>query len=301
MRAFNKTVYRAARLVCCVVTLVLFVVPVQPARALDVDAGDYTGAIPSGTNLALLYYQHAGRSRLYAQGHKVSDGNIISDIGIARYARFIKVAGFLMDPQILIPFGNLRGRDSLDALGSHSGLGDIILASTVWLLNNPARKTYLGVTPFLYVPVGTYNRNDGLNLGEHRWKFTLQAGFITPIVAKLSFDLIGDVTVFGHNSDYGSTSATLKQDPLFQLQSWLRYHVLPTLDFRAGGSYLFGGKTSVDDADQADRTSTGKFLVGAAWFALPTLQFIGTVGRDITVRQGPMETARVNLRVLKIF
>lgn len=37
------------------------------ASAMDVDAGDYT-ALPAGTNLGLLHYQHAERNRLYANG-----------------------------------------------------------------------------------------------------------------------------------------------------------------------------------------------------------------------------------------
>ncbi|WP_428979393.1 hypothetical protein [Cupriavidus oxalaticus] len=63
-----------------------------PAHAIDVDAGDYT-ALPAGTNLGLLYYQHAQRDRVYAGGNRVAGGNLDSDVGIVRYVRSLQVLG----------------------------------------------------------------------------------------------------------------------------------------------------------------------------------------------------------------
>lgn len=38
-----------------------------PARAIDLDAGDYT-ALPAGTNALVVYGQHATRDKLYSKG-----------------------------------------------------------------------------------------------------------------------------------------------------------------------------------------------------------------------------------------
>ncbi|ABM97321.1 transporter [Methylibium petroleiphilum] len=110
----------------------------QPARALDLDADDYaSGAIPAGTNLALLYYQHAQRNKVYSDGNQVAGGDLKSDVGILRLVRFVDIGGFRADPQILLPFGSLKASNDLNALGSTSGVGDLIVTGTVWLVNKP--------------------------------------------------------------------------------------------------------------------------------------------------------------------
>lgn len=270
------------------------------AHAIDVDAGDYT-ALPVGTNLGLLYYQHAERDRVYSRGERVSGGTLKSDVGIARYVRYVDIGGFTATPQILLPFGHMNGSGNLDALGSTSGIGDPILAATVFVLNDQQNKRFFGVTPYLYVPLGSYNKNRALNLGENRWKLALQAGYTTPLADKITLDLVGDVTFFGKNDDYGSTSATLRQDPLFSTQAWLRYDVSSAFNLRAGLGYSFGGESKVNGVAQRDNTNTSKFLFGFGWSPAPAWQLIGTVGRDISVRNGPMETSRINLRLLKAF
>lgn len=117
------------------------------ASALDVDAGDYT-AMPAGTNVGLLYYQHAERNRLYANGDKLPlDAGLDSDIGILRGVHFMELGGYIVDPQFLLPFGNMRAKDDLSALGSDSGTGDLMLAATVWLVNQPEQRRYFGISP----------------------------------------------------------------------------------------------------------------------------------------------------------
>ncbi|SOZ34769.1 transporter [Cupriavidus neocaledonicus] len=271
-----------------------------PALAIDVDAGDYT-ALPAGTNLGLLYYQHAERDKVYAGGNRIAGGNLDSDIGIVRYVRFMEIGGYTVDPQFLLPFGKLRATDNLSALGSASGVGDLILTATVWLVNQPEKKRYFGITPFLFVPVGSYDKDQPLNLGEHRWKFALQAGYITPLVDRFTLDLVADVTFFGSNDKFGPSAATLRQDPLVQGQAWLRYHLTDSFDIRGGLSYAAGGESKVNGVSRNDHTNTSKFSVGMAWFPTPAVQVLGTYGRDITVRNGPLESSRFNLRLLKVF
>ncbi len=275
-------------------------VAAAPAHAIDVDAGDYT-ALPAGTNLGLVYYQHAERDRVYANGNQVAGGNLASDVGILRFVHFMNIGGYTVDPQILLPFGSLRASGDLSALGSGSGVADPILAATVWLQNDPQKKQYFGITPFIFVPVGSYNKDKALNLGENRWKFVLQAGYITPLTDKFTLDLVGDVTFFGNNNKYGPTEATLKQDAQVQTQAWLRYNVTDTFDVRAGVSRVFGGETKVNGVAQDNSPNTSKFSFGFAWFPAPTVQVLGTYGRDISVHNGPMESNRFNLRVLKVF
>lgn len=271
------------------------------AQAIDVDAGDYT-ALPAGTNLGLVYFQHASRDASYNNGNKAPiKAKLDSDVGILRGVHFTDIGGYIADPQFLLPFGQLKGKSDLSGLGSANGIGDLILATTVWLVNQPKSETYFGITPFLYLPTGDYDKNKSLNLGENRWKLVLQAGYITPLSDKLLLDVIGDVTAYGKNNKFGQASATMKQDTSVQLQAFLRYKLESNWDLRGGISHTSGGETKIDGIAQHDRMRTTKLTIGTAWFADPTLQLIANYGRDASVENGLREADRFNLRLLKVF
>ena len=272
-----------------------------PAHAIDVDAGDYVPA-PAGTNLALLYLQHATSDRLISQGATApGDNGLGTDIGILRLVHFMEIGGLIVDPQILLPFGRVRGRDDLaGALGRTTGLADPILAATVWVQNDPVNKVYTGITPYVYVPTGSYDAQRPLNLGEHRWRYNLQAAHVRPLGGPWTLDVIGDVTWYGKNDKFGATERTMKQKALYQGQAWLRYALSPTADVRASVSRTFGGATRVDGIGQNDRKATTKFSLGGAMFVGPKTQVIALWGRDTDVQNGFREESRINIRLLQL-
>ena len=269
------------------------------ASALDTDADDYV-ASPAGANLGLLYYQHVERNTLYSNGNSQNAG-LDSDTGILRLVHFVKIGDYVVDPQFLLPFGYEKGKDEASSLGSASGVGDLILAATTWVINDEKTNTYLGITPFLFLPTGSYDRNRPLNWGENRWKLTLQSGYQRGITDKFSVVFIGDGTVFGDNSNFGPSGATLKQDPLYQGQFYLRYTFSEKIDSFIGYSYLVGGSTRVNGADQHDLQRETKFSLGGGYFCAPDIELFGAYGQDISMLNGFKESHRVNLRLLKTF
>ena len=272
------------------------------AHAIDVDAGEYTAALPAGSNIGLLYLQHAERRTLYSDGHKVPiKAGLDSDIGILRAAHYQQLGDYTINTQFLLPFGRLEGTRDNDALGHTQGMGDLILASTLWLVNDPANNRYWGIAPYLYVPTGNYDRNDALNLGENRWKMTLQTGYVTGLTEKLSLDLTADVTVFGKNDDFSSQGLTLRQAPQWQAQTYLRYAVTPKLSLHVGASQLWGGETRIEGQRQNDEPNTRNFRVGGSYWMTPTLQALLNYGQDVSVDNGFKEKQRVNLRFLWVF
>ncbi|ACK52324.1 putative signal peptide [Methylocella silvestris BL2] len=291
------------RLGAFVALLAFFGLYAPCARALDVDADDYSaGALPAGTNLALLYGQFVNRDAAYSASQRVGNGTLDSEVGILRYAHFVEIGPFIADPQFLLPFGHLQGIGDLGSLGQTTGVGDLILASTIWLYNKPESNLFFGITPVLYVPIGTYNSNNALNLGENRWKGALQAGWVMPVFVKeLVLQLVGDVTFYGNNTSFGGRAQTLQQLPLVSLQSWLKYAVTPDFDLRMGATYYAGGQTKVNSTVNSDSLSTVNFKVGFAWNFAPSWNIMAVYGRDISVDNGLREANRVNLRLLKAF
>ncbi|AMW79949.1 hypothetical protein AMD27_14275 [Acinetobacter sp. TGL-Y2] len=267
--------------------------------AVDLDSGDYDAA-PAGTNLALLYLQHANRDKLYSGSHKVAGENeLTSNVGIARFVHYTDIAGYRVAPQILIPFGQLEADKDISSWGSSSGLGDLILAAPIWLLNDTDKKQYFGISPYLYLPTGEYSKHDALNLGENRYKLNLQAAFSTRIIPQFAWDVAADATIYGDNDDLAG-GGKLKQDLGYQLQTSGRYFLNEKADLRAGLSYSDAGDTEVRGVD-ADSTTQSKFWLGGAYSPTATTNLLLTYGRDIDVENGFKEDNRVNFRFLKVF
>jgi hypothetical protein len=270
----------------------------QSAQALDLDAGDYVAA-PAGTTAGLLYLQGAERDHLYQQGERIADSpGLDSQIGMLRLVHYTDLAGYRVAPQVLLPFGRLDGRNGLE---DSSGPADPILAMPLWLLNDPAHSRYFGITPYLFLPLGEYDSDDNLNLGENRWKLDLQAGYVTGLTEKLSLDLAADVMFYGRNNHYGSGRWTHRQKPSYQYQGFLRYQLTPTLDLRGGLSWLDGGENRVDRQWLDDRQESGKWNLGFSWSFLPATQVAATYGRDFAVENGFREEHRLNIRLLQLF
>lgn len=271
----------------------------QNIYAVDLDAGDYDYA-PSGTNLAMLYYQHASRNSLYSGSDKTSDNvNLTSDIGIARYVHYMDVAGLHIAPQILVPFGRLDAGKDISSLGSTTGLGDIILANTFFIYHNKDTKSTFGITPYLYLPTGKYSKDDDLNIGENRVKLTVQGAYTTQLAARLNWDVAGDFTLYGKNDDIAG-EGSLKQDIGFQLQTNARYHLTDIADLRAGVSYSDSGDKKQNGVT-TDSTKQTKFWIGTGISPTPTTQIILNYGRDLKVENGFKEKNRINLRLMKVF
>lgn len=272
------------------------------AAAVAVDAGDYA-YVPPGTDLALLYYQHSQGSALYAGGHKTSaHADLRADVGIARGVRYLDVGGYTVAPQFLLPFGTVHTGGDLDGLGVSNGVGDLILATTVHLLKDDPGRRAFGITPWLWLPTGHYDRQRALNpFGENRWKFALQAGGVLPLGDKFTLDLIGDMQWFGDNTKAGPGGATLSQRPAWEVQTHLRYHLSAATSINLMASRYVGGETEIDGVRQHDRQRRTRASLGMAHFFAPGWQVLGTVGRDLAVDTGVREDARLNLRLMKVF
>lgn len=269
------------------------------AQAIDLDAGDYDTA-PAGTTAGLLYLQHAERNALYNGSNKVPGNNgLDSDVGIFRLVHYTDIGGLRVLPQFLLPYGYLDGKDDTSGLGKAHGAGDAIVAIPTWLINDTKNHTYFAVAPYIYLPTGTYDQSKALNLGENRYKGTLQVAFSTRLAPKVAWDIAADGTVYGDNNRaYGG--GTLKQDPGYQLQTNVRYLISPRLDLRASVSYVDAGETKQNGLTTAAYRQS-KFSVGTAYWAAAKTQVILNYGRDIDVENGFKEENRINIRLLQVF
>ncbi len=272
-----------------------------PAHAIDTDPGDWS-APPAGTNLLLVYAQHASRDTLFTQGQSTTNATLDSEVVILRYVRPVEVSGLVIAPQVLLPAARLQAGGVVSALGSASGLGDLILASPVWFArSDAANRNSLAVAPYLVLPTGRYVKGQPLNIGEHRWKVILQTGGTRQLAPSLDLEGAADVTVYGRNTAAGTGGDTLAQQPQFQLQGSLNWHQAPGRLLAVGLSHTAGGQQKLNGESQDNRMATTKVALTASTFVAPTVQLLGSVGRDLKVENGFKESARINLRLLTLF
>jgi hypothetical protein len=273
-----------------------------PAHALDIDPADYV-ALPDGTDIALGYarFAHAGRMTLKGGGD-VPGSRLNTMLGIVAYARYVNIGGFTIAPHIFIPYGRYgEARAGGAGLPDAQGAGDPFASVTAWLVNRPEENCYFGLSAYVFAPLGAYDAGKPLNIGGNRWKGVFQAGLVHGVAPKLSAELTVDMTVYGDNRRAGDGTQTLSQRRSWQVQPWLRYNVDPGFALSLGWSASFGGAQRLDGTPAGFTAEAHAVKFDYRRFVTPTLQFAATLSRDFAVNGGFQESARLNLRVMKIF
>lgn len=272
------------------------------AAEISTDPGDYA-ALPSGVDLGIVYYQHAERNAFYANGAKMPGPfKLETDIGLARWVRYVKIGDYIADPQIIVPFGSVRLKTAFGPLApiSASGVGDPLVGATLWLMNRPEQKQWFGVSAFASLPLGNYDGARGpVNVGENRWKGIFQAGYVTPLSDSFMLDLVGEYSVYGDNDNF--IGMRKEQDASYGIQAHLRYVVSPATYWGLSYYHDYGGETKLNGAAQNDRMNNDRWLATFASFVAPTLQMQVQLGQSLSVENGAKESSRLNLRLIKVF
>ncbi|MHB8763117.1 MAG: transporter [Deferrisomatales bacterium] len=268
----------------------------------DNDARDYIAA-PPGTFLMITYYKHIFGHQMFNDGDVVSkDFNLTQNIAIFRPVYYTKVGPFTIDPQCLIIAGEAHadGAGLGGAAFSASGLGDPVLLATLWLVDNPEAKTWLGFTPFLTLPIGSYDKDRALNLGANRWALKPELGFVKGLAPGFFLDLTAAYELYGDNDDFGSASVTKEQDPLLTLEAHLSYDVTKSFYVAADYFYHWGGETTVAGVDQKDEQSNHAWQ-GTLGFGLANnYQLLIQYRNDFLVQSGA-KTDTFGVRFLYAF
>lgn len=286
---------------CSVVAMALgWALMAADADAQALDPADYVPAKP-GTNVGLVYTQYAHASSEWKDGHKVNgDAGLDSIVTIFRYVRFGSIAGMVTDYQILQPYAHLRGTGSTRNLGEANGFGDTILCATLWVLNDPQSRSYLGITPFVFLPTGEYDRTRALNPGEHRWKGSMQVVYSKGVLPKFALEGSADVMFYSNDRQAGPKDV-LSQKPMARFQGFARYEIAPRDELAVRAMYLTGGKTRLSGIDQDNQTGTVSLLTSWRHLLPSNFNVMIQAGRDVSVENGFKEAARVQLRLAKVF
>ena len=267
--------------------LVLLMLGLSSVSAIDVDPRDYIAA-PPGTDLSIVYAGHLSSKH---------GSDLEADLGIYRYVKYIDWLGMTVDPQFLIPVGDVE-LDSADLRAK--GFADPIFAATFWVINDAKTRTYLGITPFLIPPWGHYQRGNPLSLGQNRWRVIPQVGFVQGLSDKTFVELVGDVTFYGDNTDFNRAGERLAQAPSLQVQLLVSHSWRENVYFGANLSYEDIGENTLAGVDLNDPIERTKLSIYAVNWLTKQHQLQVKYSRDLHADKA-IETHQLQLRWTYVF
>ncbi len=191
----------------------------------------------SGMNVVpLISMSVEGNANPFDQSHTVVPGaSFEADMFIAGYAKIIPVFDRTTMLALLVPMGKLSstvsGGGGLSTTETARGYGDPLFEFDINLVGPPAirnlpdllryePKFSLDMVIDLAFPLGEYNEDQSLNIGQNRWYG--RVGF--PIIYQIgswvpgkrtTFEAFPSVWWFGDNDSFGGQ--TLESDPSFEL------------------------------------------------------------------------------------
>jgi len=167
---------------------------------------------------------------------------------------------------VLVPMGRISGDVTLSALTfseQASGFGDPMAEFDINVIgkkpikNLPDLLRYepgfsLDLLADVAFPIGEYDNEQPLNLGQNRWYGRVAAPIVWqfgPWVPgkRTTLEFLPSLWLFGSNDDY--VGHTLKTDPMFQLEGHLTRDLAKDLWASLDATWVEGGQASVDDVD----------------------------------------------------
>jgi len=247
---------------------------------------DYACPLDPGTFFFAAYYNHSWGTDLYTHGkYRNGSTRLYSNVGIARPVYFTQIGPFTADPQLLLPFGvvDLNNRE-------RGGIGDPILAATVWFINDRENGVVLGWTPFVWVPIGTYDRkNSDISLGSNRWSTKQELCVAKRFGDRVWWEVAGSIRMFTDNPDANdgtNRSTTSSKNPIWAWETHLSVDVTSKLMLSADYYYQYGGETSLHGTWQKDWVNDHTLGFTAAYMLASNVQLMAHFNTDLSVRQG---------------
>jgi hypothetical protein len=236
-----------------------------PQSLAQVPGRFYWKTLSGASAVPLILNSISGNTNPFDMAHTVTPGaNFDATLAMTGYVRTFTLWDRAAMAAIILPMGRISGEVVTPAGRttslSASGFGDPMLEFNLNLIGPKAQQNIPDVLRYepgfsvdlladLALPIGEYNSDQPLNVGQNRWYGRI--GF--PVIWQLgdwvpgrrtTLELLPAVWMFGDNTDY--VGQTLKTDPLFQLDAHLTRDFTETLWGALDLSWYNGGRASIN-------------------------------------------------------
>jgi len=229
---------------------------------------------PVGVNFLLSGYTFTDGGLATAASSPIKDAELKMHTGILAYARALDVYGKSGKFDVILPYSELSGSALFagQARERHvSGLNDPRFRFTVNFYGAPAlpvadfsayqQDVLIGTSIQVSAPVGQYDQDKLVNLGNNRWWAKPDIG-ISKAWGPFTLELSTGVTLFTDNDEYLG-DGTLEQAPLLSSQLHATYNLGHGIWIALSGTYDYGGRTTINGTrsnDSADNSRIGATL-----------------------------------------
>ncbi len=237
-----------------------------PLAAQDIEPRRWTH-LPVGMNIL-------GLGAIYTDGDialdpvlEIEDTTVETKTVVASYLRAFDFLGQSARFDVRLPYQDARWEGLLSgepASTERRGLDDPRLRLSIIFIGAPALKgeqyrayraahpvnTVVGAALSVGLPLGEYKDDKLLNLGENRFVFRPQLGFVHTR-GHWSYELTGSVFLFTDNDDFFGDNKR-EQDPLYALQTHLVYLAPRHWWVSVGAARDWGGETKINGENKND-------------------------------------------------
>jgi len=267
------------------------------ALAQDVEPRVMTPA-PVGTNFFGLTVSHSWGAVLLDKTLPVEDVDGYTSTLTPSFSRFVSIFGRTGRIDAMLPIAKgdwdaLVGDSAVETHVSRSGLGDPRLGVLLFLtgarsmtadqFRDYRRKTIIGLSLRVSMPLGQYDKNKLINLGSNRWvimpslTFSHRMGRWTGEAYASSWFFTDNQAALGAN--------VLAQNPLHAFQIHVTYSFKRGTWLAIGMRQTIGGKTTLNGTQKDDPTRNNRIglVFGVPIASHHTLKLIATTGTTATV------------------
>lgn len=219
----------------------------------------------AGANAVPVIYQSLnGNANPLDPAHVVSvDAEVEANLAVVGYAKMLPLFDRTLTLALLEPVGRISGEAKVNGLTydqDASGFGDPMIEAGINIIGPKAMKSIpdllryepkfsLDLIVDLAFPVGEYDNDQALNLGQNRWYGRVGAPMVYQIGPwvpgqRTTLEVLPSVWFFSDNDDY--VGQTLSTDPMFQLEGHLTRDLTEHLWASLDSTWMAGGKSSVN-------------------------------------------------------
>lgn len=252
----------------------LFMAP--QALAGEIEPRAYINT-PVGINFLLAGYAYSDGGLLTSSSSPIKDADLKIHSYVLAYARSLDVWGKSGKFDVILPYSQLSG-SAMVAGQEHernvSGLIDPRFRFSVNLYGAPAlsmqefagfqQDLIIGVSVQVSAPLGQYDKDKLVNIGNNRWFVKPDIG-ISKAWGAFTVEVSTGVFFFSKNDDFFG-GRTLKQDPVYSAQLHCTYSLGGGVWAALSGTYDHGGRTTIDGVRSDDLENNSRLGVT---FAMP--------------------------------
>jgi hypothetical protein len=246
------------------------------AEAGEIEPRAYVNT-PVDVNFLLAGYAYTDGGLATVGSSPIKDAQLTMHTGLLAYARSLNVWGKSGKFDVILAYSGLTG-DAMVAGQRRernvSGLNDPRFRFSVNFFGAPVlsleefanyqQDLIIGASVQVSAPLGQYDKERLVNLGNNRWYVKPDIG-ISKAWGNLTMELSSGVFFFTDNNDF-YVGRTLEQDPVYTSQLHVTYNFGKGIWGAVSGTYDHGGRTTVDGVENNDLLNNSRM---GATLALP--------------------------------